>query len=156
MAVVSKKTLWLTFTLLTLAGLCIYINKDSFSRDRIQISSRIPPSAPVGGRRARPGSLPVLFNLNGKYKLTSVAVFAISELLTNKNPHSVWELVAWSNSVPTREFAYGTGIVGMHPRLAGTRPEPLQPGAKYRLIVKAGSLKTEHDFETPPATPASQ
>ncbi len=155
MAVVRNKTLLATLILLTLVGLCIYINRDWFARDRIQISSRVPPRTPFG-RRARPGPLPVLFNLNGKYKLTSVAVFAVSELLTNRNPHSVWELVAWSNSVPTREFAYGAGISGMHPRIAGARPEPLQPGSKYRLIVKAGSIKTEHDFEAPPATPASQ
>jgi hypothetical protein len=154
--VVRKKTLLTTFGLLTLAALCIYSNRDWFSRDRIQISSRNPPSGPPGGRRARPGTQPVLFNLNGKYRLTSVAVVAVSELQTNKNPHSFWELVAWSNSVPTREFAYGAGIGGMHPKLAGARPEALQPGAKYRLIVKAGSLRTEHDFETPPAAPASQ
>ena len=147
---VTKKLLILIFTLLVLAGLCIYINRDWFARESIQVSHRVSPRPTPPGRRAGP---PVFFNLNGTYRLTSVKVIPVSDIETNKYPHPIWELVAQSNSVPTGEFTYGASIRGMHAKVSGARPDPLEPGVKYRLFIEAGSLKAEHDFSMPPKQP---
>ena len=34
----------------------------------------------------------------------------------------------------------------MRPAVKGATPDPLEPGVKYRLLIKAGALKLEHDF----------
>ena len=86
------------------------------------------------------------FTLGHPYNLTSVRVVSVSALESNKYALPVWELKSDSNSVPTEFFIYGQWIRGMHPAAKGTRPEKLEPGAKYRLFVEAGSLKAEHDF----------
>ena len=57
-----------------------------------------------------------------------------------------------SNSIPTKTFVYGMNIEGMHPKVPGARPDPLQPGIAYRLFVAAGELKGEHEFKTTPRT----
>ena len=57
-------------------------------------------------------------------------------------------MVSDSNSVPIKELVYGMYIRGMRPSVKGATPDPLQPGVKYRLLIEAGPLKAEHDFET--------
>jgi hypothetical protein len=86
------------------------------------------------------------FTLGNPYKLTSVKVVSVSALESNKYALPVWELKSDSNSVPTKLFSYGDRIRGMKPIVSNARPEPLVPGAPYRLFVEAGSLKAQHDF----------
>ena len=88
----------------------------------------------------------VNFTLGTPFKLTSLKVVSVSALESNKYALPVWELKSDSNSVPVKMFSYGERIRGMKPALNDTKPEPLEPGATYRLIVEAGSLKAEHDF----------
>ena len=138
--------------LLTLGGLCIYANRDLFSKRPIHIYHRISPRAPSapGLRSAAPGSsAPVIFGFDRKYSLTSVKVVAVAEALTNKYAHPVWELASESNSVPISSFVYGAPIRGMHPKARGARPAPLEPGMKYRLVVKTGAMEAAHDFNIP-------
>jgi hypothetical protein len=35
----------------------------------------------------------------------------------------------------------------MRPAIKGVRPEPLETNVTYRLLVTAGKIKGEHDFE---------
>jgi len=88
----------------------------------------------------------VNFTLGTPFQLTSLKVVAVSALESNKYALPVWELKSDTKSVPVTMFSYGERIPGMKPAFANTRPEPLQPGMTYRLIVEAGSLKAEHDF----------
>ena len=138
-----------------LGGLSLYLNRDWFAKENIQIFHRSNPRA--GVFRARSGgdspALPVAFGLSRKLKLTLLKVVSVSELETNKLPHPSWYLVSDSNSVPVSEFLYGMPIGGMRPAIKGTSPEALQPGEKYRLFVQAGSLKAEHDFVPVPRQP---
>ena len=135
-----------------LGGLSLYLNRDWFGSDNIQIYHRSRPAGLF--RRKRTGSAgadnsaanPIVFGFGQKLRLTEVKVVPLSELLTNKYARPVWHLVSESNSVPIKDFGYGMSISGMHPSVRGATADPLQPGEKYRLFVEAGPTKAEHDF----------
>ena len=88
----------------------------------------------------------MFFALGQPCKLTSVKVLSVPELETNKYAHPVWELISDSNSIPTRTFAYGEHIHGMHPPVKGEQPGTLQMDIPYRLIVQTSQLTGTHDF----------
>ena len=97
-------------------------------------------------RRAHPRTYPV-GDLNGFHPLTTVKVVLVADMETNKFPHAIWKLISDSNSVPTSSFNYGSYIRGMHPDVKGARPDPLEPGVAYRLIVvTAKDKQVQHDF----------
>ena len=141
------------WTLLALAallgGFSLYLNKDWFAKENIQIYDR---SRPVrGGRLGRwrvenAAVNPVVFGFSRKLALKSVKVISLSEIETNKYPHPVWYLVSDSNSVPTKDFLYGMNIRGMHSAVKDATADPLEPDVKYRLFIDSGSFKAEHDF----------
>jgi len=139
-----------------LGGFSLYLNQDWFRKDGIQIYHRSRP-ARLGMFRRRnkvddSPIDPIVFGFNHKYRLTSLKIVPLSDIETNKYPLPVWHLVSDSNSVPVKDFSYGMQIGGMHPARKGVAPDPLLPGAKYRLFVETASLKAEHDFETVPRT----
>ena len=140
-----------------LGGFSLYLNKDWFAGEDIQIHHRSRPAAAGFFRRNRPQAKqatdPIAFGFDRKLKLTSLKVIPVSEIETNKYPHPIWQLVSDSNSVPVSEWAYGMPIRGMRPAVKGARPDPLLPGVKYRLILEAGKVKAEHDFTPVPRTP---
>ncbi len=147
----SKMKFILIATLIAgLAGLSYYMNRDSFAPETIQIAHRISPwmrPANPSARRANDLGVPVTFTLNGFHSLTSVKVIPMAEIETNKFPHAVWKLVSDSNSVPTSSFNYGSHIKGMRPDVKGARPDRLEPGVAYRLIVMTSKDKqAQHDF----------
>ena len=88
-----------------------------------------------------------MFEFNRQLKISSVKVVPLSAALTNKSVHPLWQLVSDSNSVPTRGFLYGMDVPGMRPAVKGVTAEPLDPSAKYRLLIEAGSVKAQHDFD---------
>jgi hypothetical protein len=141
------------WTLLALAvllgGLSLYLNKDWFAKDNIQIYDRSRPvrGGMLGRRRVESSAVnPVVFGFNRKLPLKSVKVVPVNEIETNKFPHPVWYLVSESNSVPTKDFLYGMNIPGMHPAVKEATADPLEPDVKYRLFIESGSIKAEHDF----------
>ena len=137
-----------------LGGFSLYLNKDWFWGDRIQIYHRFRP---MRVRAGRPADLPaytaVFFAFSTKLKLTDVKVVPVCELETNKYPHVLWHLLSDSNSLPTKGFLYGSAVPGMRPAMGGVAADPLEPGVKYRLLVEARSKKGEHDFTPEPRTP---
>jgi hypothetical protein len=141
---------WILVALaVVLGGLSLYLHKeDWFGKDGIQIIHRSLQDRPGGRRRPTDSAAKtVLFGFGErKLKLTSVKVIPVSAIQTNKYPHPIWELVATSNSVPVKEFNYGDKIRGMHPRVEGDTPDPLEPGVEYRLMVECGNQKASHDF----------
>ena len=149
----KKQLLIVTFVVL-LGGLSLYLNRDWFAPEVIQISDRsISPRAWFArSPAAKAAANPVVFLITRKVKLTSVKVVAASDAETNKYPHAIWSLVTDSNSIPVKEFIYGTRIPGMKLSVKGVGADPLEPGVNYRLILEAGSDKWEHDFVPIPRT----
>jgi hypothetical protein len=150
---------WILIALaILLGGISLYLNQDWFAKDNIQILARSRPMREGYFRRGnRQDALaavnPVFFTFNRKLKLTSLKVIPVHQIETNKYPQPIWELVSDSNSIPVKDLIYGMPIRGMRPRVKGATPDPLEPGVKYRLMVAAGPLKAEHDFETVARTP---
>jgi hypothetical protein len=149
----KTKIISVTVLLLGLIGFSLYLNRDYFRTDGIQITHRLSPwmqpRRPNGRTDARANDLgiPVTFMLNGFYQLTSVRVFEAAKIETNKYAVPIWRIISDSNSVPTSSFNYGGYIKGLRPEAKGTRPEPLQPGVKYRLtVVTDKNLEAHHDF----------
>ena len=138
---------------LVLGGFSLYLNQDWFGGDSIQIHHRSRPASPGLFRRKKVAVStgdsainPIVFGFEHKLKLTSVQVFSVSDIATNKYPHPVWHLVSDSNSVPIRDFSYGDAIPGMRPAVQGATADHLEPDVNYRLCVEAEGLKAHHDF----------
>jgi len=149
-----KKVVLSVIAILGLGSLSLYFNRDWFTKETIQISHRVSPwiTQTRRGRRSSsndPGN-PVTFSLNKYYSFNSIKVYVASEMATNKYAHPVWDLVSESNSVPTMSFRYGSYLRGMHPAVKNARPDPLEPGITYRLVVKVGNQQAQHDFMTTP------
>ncbi len=143
-----------------LGGISLYLNRDWFGSEDIQIHHRSRPAhttRPAVVRRGRPqpppATDPVYFAFGRKLRLTALKVIPVREIETNKYPHPIWHLVSDSNSVPIAEWSYGVPIRGMRPAVKGATPDPLVPGTEYRLILEAGETKAEHDFTPVPRTP---
>jgi hypothetical protein len=152
----TKKTGFLIVLALLLGGLSVYLNRDRFRSDPIQISHRsMPPRGALAGR-SRAGAAQVdlvVFMFSRPIRLTSLQVVLVGDAETNQSPRTLWELTADSRSAPVKSVAYGVNVPGMKPAVKNAIPEPLQPGGKYRLLIKAGSLAAEHDFTPAPRPP---
>jgi len=141
-----------------LGGFSLYLNKDWFAGDVIQIQHRSRPTRMGFFRRTkRPADSAtdlVVFGFDRKLKLSSLKVIPVSDIETNKYPHPIWYLVGTTNSVRITEFAYGGPIPGMKPAVPGATADPLEPGVKYRLLIEADNgAKAKHDFVPNPRTP---
>ena len=149
----TKKQITFLVVAVALIGLVLYIRKDWFARDKIQIYHRLVQARSVT-RRARPANAPdlapIFFGFDRTLKLTSIKVIPVSDIETNKYPHPIWEMISDSNAVPTKGFVYGMSVPGMKPAVKGATADPLEPGVKYRLIIEAGPLKAEHNFTVAP------
>ena len=144
----KTKIILVVFSIIALGAFSIFLNRDSFAPETIQISHRVSPwlKSPRT-KRANDLGDPVTFTLSGYYRLTNLKVVLVSDAETNKYPHAIWELTTESNSVPTSSFVYGSGIRGMHPAVKGARPDPLASGVPYRLLVKTDKdEQAQHDF----------
>jgi len=136
---------------IVLGAVSLYLNKDFFAKDDIQISHRSRP-VPAAGRKRPTRSFgqadiePITFFSDRQLKMKCLKVIPVSEMMTNKYPNPIWHLISESNSVPIREFGYGVSIPGMHPAVKGISAEALVPGEKYRILVETASVKIEHDF----------
>jgi len=140
-----------------LGSFSLYLNRDWFAGDIIQIHHRSRP-ARLGflRRKKRPAESdtdPVFFAFDRKLKLTSLKVVSVGDLETNQYPHPLWSLVSDSNSAPIAELWYGMPIKGMRPSVPGATPDALQPGVTYRLLIEAKAGKAQDDFVPVARTP---
>lgn len=152
----TRKIWGLVALAVLLGGLSLYLNKDWFAKDNIQISHRSRPARGPWFRQSKRSDStvnPIVFLFDRRLRLKSVKVVPVSDIETNKYPQPIWHLVSDSNSVPVKDLTYGMHVPGMRPALKNTQAEPLEPGAKYRLYIEAGTLKAEHDFAPEPITP---
>lgn len=101
----------------------------------------------------------VLFGFAGQpYRLSEIKVVPLSAWQTNPSVAPVWYLTADSRSAPVDSFRYGQNLPGMKPAVPDSRAEPLESNVTYRLLVRAGSLKGQCDFQLggrPPAASAN-
>jgi hypothetical protein len=151
-----QKKLGVSLLLLVVGVIYFYLYGGYFMHREIPIHVTVRPRV----MRRRPQQnvdpnqpLPTLadFNLGGAFfQLTSIEVYSVDALATNKDAAPVWHLVSDSNSIPVGNFVYGWPIKGMHPAINGARPGPLEPDSNYRVIIKARHRHGEHDFKTPP------
>lgn len=94
------------------------------------------------------GTMPsLIFGISRKLQFTELKIVPLEEFETNKDAVPLWHLVSDSNSVPVKTFFYGQFIGGMRPAIKGVRAEPLETNVTYRLLITAGKIKGEHDFE---------
>ena len=143
----SKRTIFLIFTAVVLAVAYVkFFKPDWFTPKKIQIMYR---NFPARSRRTGTTRMALTFYLDKPYKLTSIKVVSAAEAQTNKYPHSLWHLVAQTNSVPTIEFDYGGHIVGMKPEIAHASPEPLEVGQRYTMHIEtADKVQGEVTFNS--------
>ena len=152
MSIMTSKNWALLTMAVLLGGLSLYLNKDWFAGDHIQLMHRSRPARGAFRRPKADNPLidPISFWFDRKVRLTSLKVVPVFDIETNKYPQAIWYLVSDSNSVPLKEFTYGMRIPGMRPAFKGSSPDPLEPGVAYRLFVVAGKQKVTHDFTPEP------
>lgn len=93
------------------------------------------------------------FRLNGKYELTEVKVFRVADLEANANAAPLWHLSPDANSKPTSTFLYGQPLPGLKSSFSQTPAAPLKAHERYRLVVRAGVLEGQADFQPVPVSP---
>lgn len=149
----SRKEYILIGLVVLLAGLYAVLFTDWFQPREMHVehSTRSQREAWTGsGTRLDPSGTGVLgnvtFALRDDFRLTSIKVVRAADIETNKYAPALWELMSDKGSEPVRGFAYGCAVPGMKPARSGIEPEPLEPGVKYRLLVRAGKVAAEHDF----------
>jgi hypothetical protein len=146
----TRKHWMLLGCIIALGGISVYINKDFFRGENIQIVHRPVPERLSPSRKppkfGETRVAPILFSFDRKLALTEVKVVSVAEIETNRFAHPTWHLVSDSNSVPTLGIVYGSKVPGMRPAVKGATPDVCVPGTKYRLIVQAGANRAEHDF----------
>jgi hypothetical protein len=148
----DKKQISLLGLALLLVGAMIYLSRDWFAPEDIQILSTIRPNRLSDKQQRKLGpavsSQPytVTFFFNRKYALKSVKVVGTSEIETNRFAHPLWELVTVSNSIPVKSLTYGVPIRGMHTEVKGAQAEVLQPKVPYRLLIKTADQDASYDF----------
>jgi hypothetical protein len=146
----TKNGIALSVVAVILALAYIRYFTDWFSKETIQIIPQIRPGRASNIPRppGAPPVSPVSFAFDGKYRLTSVKVVAAEDYATNKYANPLWYLISDSNSVPTKAIVYGFPIKGMKPATPRARPEPLQPGVPYIMMVEAGKVRAQTNFHT--------
>jgi len=122
-----------------------------YTRSRANVMRRPNPNA----QNAPPPPVSVTFALDTEYRLTAVKVIPLAEYQKNKYSSPIWDMTSDSNSPPTKAFAYGENIKGMHPVVKGAKPEPLSNDIPYKLLVKAGKILGELEFTVPGANATS-
>jgi hypothetical protein len=128
-----------------LAAVYVIYFSDWFKPKTIHISHtyRVTPAAT---RLAQNTGAIITFGFNRPLQITEITVVAVESAQTNRPASPLWHLVSSSNSAPVRSFVYGQPIRGLQPYLKGTRAQPLETNALYRIIVAAGKIHGEHDF----------
>jgi hypothetical protein len=139
-----KKNLFLIGIVLVLAAVYVIYFTDWFRPKMIQLSHTVRPINAAG--RFGPAVSRLTFGLDNDYELTEVKVVPFAEWQTNKDAQPLWHLVSDEGSDDINHFFYGENISGMDSAVEGAKPQPLQPGVKYLLLIAAGRAKGQHEF----------
>ena len=143
----TKKNILLILALAALAAVYAVYFTDWFRPKTVQIfhtSRNLHPRMARGGNGALPN---LIFGINRPLRITELRVVPADVYQTNQNALPVWHLISDSNSVPVKQFFYGQWIGGMHPAVKGARPQSLETNVNYRLLISAGKVTGQHDFD---------
>ena len=90
----TNKNISILALVVLLGGLSLYLNRDWFAVEVIQVSHRsISPRAwMTRGPAAKAPANPIIFLFNKNLRLTAVKVVVVSDAETNKYPHAIWNL----------------------------------------------------------------
>jgi hypothetical protein len=153
--ILMTKRKWMLMAIALLLA-CVYVYHFTgwFKTKSIQISYTERFFASRGPSRT---SQPmILFGFGGQpYQLSEVEVVPLNAGQINPAAVPVWHLTADSRSAPVDYFRYGQNLPGMKPAAPGARPEPLETNLTYRLLVRAGRLKGQCDFQLGGRRPAT-
>jgi hypothetical protein len=95
---------WMLIALaVILSGFSLYLNRNWFAGQEVQILHRSRPTR-IGFSGSQKTE-PIFFAFNRPLALTSLKVIPVSASETKKYPHPIWHLVSDSNSVPITDFA---------------------------------------------------
>ncbi len=132
-----------------LGAIYVVFFADLFRKENIQILVKYTPGRASAIPRPRDAAAvyPMAFRLNKAYRLTSVKVVNTSDYATNKRALPMWHMVSDSNSAPAQTIVYGAPkIPGMRMAVARTKPQPLEAGVGYTLLLETTKLKGETNF----------
>jgi hypothetical protein len=147
---------------LLLSGLYVVAFTDWLAPQPIEIASQIRPvmQPPRFGRRGPKTSAPtsekpteaepsggvarVTFSLDGRYRLTSVRVFALDA--QGEPAKKVWDLTGKSREL--NSLMYGMNPAGMAPAEGAEAAAPLEANLSYLLEIRAGRRRGSHRFKT--------
>jgi hypothetical protein len=122
---------------------------DLFRKETIQIIPQVRPGRASAIPRS-PDSAPVYpvsFRLNKRHRFKSIKVVKAAEYATNKYTAPLWHMVSDSNSAPQNTIVYGIPkIPGMRPAVARSKPQPLEAGVEYTLLIETPKLKARTNF----------
>jgi len=141
----QKKTLTQFAVLLVLAAVYVIFFSGWFRVKPLIIHSFARASS-YSVRTRRSAAPQLIFGFEEKFRLTEVKAVSLADLATNANPQPVWHLISDSNSVPVATFRYGQTLRGMRPAVTGAHALALESNQVYRLFVRAGKLRGQHDF----------
>jgi hypothetical protein len=92
----------------------------------------------------------VTFSLDGRYRLTSVRVFALNA--QGEPSKKVWDLTGKSREL--NSLMYGMNPAGMTPAEGTDAAAPLEAELAYILEIRAGRRTGSHRFKTLAVTPS--
>ena len=143
----TKKNMLLIVTAVVLAAVYVVYFTDWFKPKTVQMfhtNRNLHPRMVRGGNGALPG---LIFGINQPLRLTEIKVIPLAAFQTNENALPVWHMISDSNSVPVRQFHYGEFIRGMRSAVKGARPQVLETNITYHMVILAGRVKGENDFD---------
>ncbi len=141
----TKKNWLLIVAVAALAVVYVVYFTDWFRPKTVQI---FHTSRNLHPRALRGGALPsLIFGINQQLRLTELKVVTVADFQTNLHPLPLWHLVTDSNSVSVKQFHYGEFIGGMKAAVKGARPQVLTTNVAYKLLIAAGAVTGQHDFE---------
>jgi hypothetical protein len=122
---------------------------DLFRKETMQIIALVRPGRASAIPRPQDSApvYPVSFRFNKNYRFTSIKVVNAAQYATNKFVLPLWHMVSDSNSTPQNAVVYGAAkIPGMRSAVARMKPQPLEAGVEYLLLVEAGKIKAQTNF----------
>jgi hypothetical protein len=163
----NRRAWTLAAAALFLTGAYVFAFTDWLAPQPIEIASQIRPviQPPRFGRRGPKGPTPgsgkpietepgggvarVTFSLDGRYRLTSVRVFALND--QGEPAKKVWDLTGKSREL--NSLMYGMNPAGMVTAEGTEAAAPLESNLSYLLEIRAGRRSGSHRFRTTTLTP---
>jgi hypothetical protein len=150
---------WMLIALaVALGGMSLYLNKDWFAGELIQIHHRSHPAR--GGffrrnKRVLPRRTPTPFSLpsteSSSSRRSKSSPSVRSRPTSTRTPSGIWFHDQFRPHRGLRIRYAMSPACGR--RVQGATPDPLEPGVNYRLLIEAGGRKAQHDFVPVPLTP---